>query len=236
MRTLTVTESIIEYLRCNIIAGKFAPGQKLNEITLTSELDVSSAPLREAFRILQNEHLIISLPRKGTYVTELSLEDLQGASQARRIVECSAIDLLKAKNIKELPRVVSSLEKASELPLPSYDDEKAMVRYLRAFVDYHSKLVESSGNHWLVRFYKSIFSTLIRYQFICLYVPGQRKASKGEHQQILNLINEGHYEQAKQHLISHINSLVTILESRMEESSIGPSSAVIGMARDVVND
>lgn len=235
MRTLTVTENITEYLRCNIIANRFTPGQKLNEITLTSELDVSSAPLREAFRILQNEHLIISLPRKGTYVTELSFEDLQGVSQARRIIECNAIDFLKAKNIKDLPRVASSLERASGLPLPTYDDQSAMVQYLRAFVDYHIKLVESSGNDWLVRFYKSLSSTLIRYQFICLYVPGQLIKSKEQHEEILNLIKKGRYEQAKQHLISHINSLVTILESKMEKSSIGKSSVGVGMTRDVIS-
>jgi DNA-binding GntR family transcriptional regulator len=65
METLSVTKSRVHPLRENIIIGEFAPGQKLNEIELSSRLGISRPPLREAFRLLENEHLVRSIPRKG---------------------------------------------------------------------------------------------------------------------------------------------------------------------------
>ncbi|MBW2123631.1 MAG: GntR family transcriptional regulator, partial [Deltaproteobacteria bacterium] len=64
-----VTKSLVDYLRTQIITGNLPPGQKLNEIRLSSDLGVSRPPLREAFRILEHDRLVASIPRKGTYVT-----------------------------------------------------------------------------------------------------------------------------------------------------------------------
>lgn len=64
-----VTESVVQYLRIHIIEGELVPGQKLNEIELAVRLGINHTPLREAFRILENAHLIVSIPRKGCYVT-----------------------------------------------------------------------------------------------------------------------------------------------------------------------
>jgi DNA-binding GntR family transcriptional regulator len=56
MVVMGVTQSVAQYLRENIFSGELAPGQKLNELELSSRLGVSRPPLREAFRILENEH------------------------------------------------------------------------------------------------------------------------------------------------------------------------------------
>ena len=51
MNPLSITESIVEHLRIHIIVGALKPGQKLNEVKLSSHLGVSRPPLREAFRV-----------------------------------------------------------------------------------------------------------------------------------------------------------------------------------------
>ncbi|UCB51463.1 MAG: GntR family transcriptional regulator [Deltaproteobacteria bacterium] len=43
--------------------------------TLSSNLGISRPPLCEAFRVLENEYLVLSIPRKGCYVTQVSMED-----------------------------------------------------------------------------------------------------------------------------------------------------------------
>jgi DNA-binding GntR family transcriptional regulator len=221
MEIKSVTDSVTEYLRKQIITGELAADQRLNETDLASRLDISRPPLREAFRILENEHLVVSIPRKGTYVSNLSVEDLQEVYQAREMLECYAIDLLKAKNIRELPNVVGSVEAASDLSIPSQDNREEVFTYLKAFVDFHIKLIESTGNNWVIHFYNSISSHLARYQFIYLYIPGSGRRSIEEHQQILGLIKEGSYKKAKKFMRDHINYTFEFLRNKILQAHRG---------------
>ena len=79
MEILSVTESALQFLRRRIIIGELKPGQKLNECSLSEELGISRPPLRETFRILEKDQLVVAIPRKGTYVTELSIRDFEEA-------------------------------------------------------------------------------------------------------------------------------------------------------------
>ena len=104
MEILGVTKSTVQYLREQIITGELAPGQKLSEMEISSNLGISRPPLREAFRILENENLVLSIPRKGCYVTQVSMEDCRHIYEAREMIECHAIELLKAQNVRDLKK------------------------------------------------------------------------------------------------------------------------------------
>ena len=214
-----VTESIVRYLRIDIIEGKLLPGQKLNEIELAKQLGVSRPPLREAFRILENEHLVVSLPRKGCYVTEVSIYDCRQIYKVRELIECGTIDCLKANNIKDLPEVTSAFEFAAQRSTTNFNDSRTeAMEYQNPFPLFHINLVASTKNSWLIRFYDKIAPTLARYQFIC-YVQEQEVLSKvlEEHKQILKLIKKGKYGLAKQMLRAHINWYVDFLEDSIKQ-------------------
>ena len=215
MKIKNVTSTVVEYLRKQIITGDLKPGQRLNEAELASHLDVSRPPLREAFRILESENLVFSIPRRGTNVSDISIEDLEEVYQAREMIEYYAIDLFKAKNIRQLPNVVTSVESASKLPMPSQDNREEVFTYLKAFVDFHIKLIEATGNRWVIHFYDSISSHLARYQFIYLYIPRSGRRSIEEHKQILDFINSGAYEKAKEFMRGHINYTFEFLRNKI---------------------
>jgi len=219
-----VTESVVRYLRLNIIEGKLLPGQKLNEIELAEHLGISRPPLREAFRILGNENLVISLPRKGCYVTEVSIRDCQQIYKVREMIECGVIDCLKAQNKRDLPGVASAFELAEQRSKSVFPDSPINTNeYRNPFPLFHINLVNSTKNNWLIRFYNTIVPTLARYQFMC-YVPDVLSKVQTEHKQILALIKEGKYDLAKQLLRSHIIWYVEFLESRINEKSSSQAS------------
>lgn len=211
MEFIGLTESVFKHLRNKIITCAFAPGEKLNEIDLASSLDISRAPLREAFCALENEYLITRIPRKGTYVTEISVENLKEVYSVRSMIECHAIDILKSRNVRDLPQVYASLIKASNLSAPRSDDENEVADYLRGLTDFHAELVASTRNPWLIAFYDSLVSTLARYQYFCLKVPGLPLRSQAMHKQILDLINRGVFDEAKEAMKSHIESTVEFI-------------------------
>jgi DNA-binding GntR family transcriptional regulator len=220
IETLSVTNSIVEYLRGKIIIGELPGGQRLNENQLAPKLGISRPPMREAFRILEHEHVIVSIPRKGVYIKELSINDCQEVYQMREMLECFAVDLLKAQNISSLPEVSLALTSESGLLIPPDDDQDQRLKYLKIFADFHIKMVEAPGNNRLDYFYKSIQSTLYRYQFMYLSLPGAGPHSFEEHHHILNLITAGAYDEAKKSLKAHIDRMFELLVSKMKEDKV----------------
>ena len=113
----SVSGTVVDYLRTQIITGKMSANQRINENDLATSLGVSRPPIREAFRILENEHLLVSVPRKGTYVTDVSIADLTELFQTREMIEIYSIDLLKAIESPDLSEVETAVEEALNLSL-----------------------------------------------------------------------------------------------------------------------
>jgi DNA-binding FadR family transcriptional regulator len=88
------------------------------------------------------------------------------------------------------------------------------------FPHFHTKLVESTGNHWVIHFYNSITSSLARYQFMCTFLPGVPDQAQEEHKQILDFIQRGEYDLAKEFLRSHIISMLTYIEQFMSNQDM----------------
>jgi len=217
MEILGLTRTLVDDLREKIIIGEFVPGQKINEIHLAATLGISRSPLREALRVLENEHLIVSIPRKGSFITQISLEDLKEAYQIREMVECYAIDLLKENQIAELPRVVSCANEASRLDEPSEGDSpKVKLAYLAGMADYHYALIKSTGNNRLFQLYQTVHSSIKRYIFLNAFREGSLQHRREDHYQILECIQREKYDEAKTVMRNHIRFSAEQLKIKME--------------------
>ena len=223
MKSLTLAENLVQYLRVGIITGELRPGQKLNEMALASSLDVSSAPLREAFRVLENENLVESVARKGRCVSKVSIKDCHELYETRMMMESFAVDLLQSRNIRDLSQADSSLTLTKNLHMPTGPDPNGKFEYVKAIFDFHFKLVESAGNSQLNRLYNSIFSKLARYQYMYMYAYDPEIVSNytEEHKQILDLIRNGNYSRAKEVLGAHIAKFVQLIDERIKQIDQG---------------
>lgn len=221
MQILNVTSKVLETLREKIIASELKPGFKLNEIDLSVNLGISRPPLREALRILEKDSLVVNIPRKGTYVSELSLKDFIEVSQAREMIECYCVDLLNSSNIRNLPKCEAALQKAVQLPTPfiSENDEES-IQHIKVMHDFHIGLVESVGNSLLSRIYDSIGYTLARYQYIYFHIDEAVQHSLDDHKRVLKLISKGDYEQAKEELRNHIIFAVELVKNRIIHKAV----------------
>jgi DNA-binding GntR family transcriptional regulator len=221
MEISNVTGTALQVLMEKIITGELKSGQKLNETGLSVKLGISRPPLREAFRILEKDHMVINIPRKGTYVAELSVKDFEELSQIREMIECYAIDLLKASDIRNLPKVTLALNKALSLPMPLNGvDPEELLNHIRVILDFHTSLVESAGNSRLTYDYRSISLNLARYQFIYFYISGAAQRSLDDHTRTLEFIRNGSYDQAKEELRKHIHYTVELVKNRILHPAI----------------
>jgi DNA-binding GntR family transcriptional regulator len=221
MKIVNVTTSALQFLREKIITGELKSGERLNEASLSSKLGISRPPLREALRILEKDHMAVNIPRKGTYVTELSVKDFEELSQIREMIECYTIDYLKTSHIRNLPKVTLAFNKALSLPNPlnSVDPEQ-LLNYIKVFLDFHTSLVDSSGNSQLAHIYHSINFNLARYQFIYFYINGTAKHSLDDHKRILEFVRNGNYDEAKEELKKHIHYAVEVVKNRILHPAI----------------
>lgn len=213
----SVSDTVVDYLRTQIITGKMPANQKINENDLATSLGVSRPPVREAFRILENEHLLVSIPRKGTYVSDVSIEDLIGLFQTREMIETYSIDLLKFVDSSKFAQVESTFEEAVRLSLPSVENPEEMLHFHQVFAGFHAKLVELTGNSRIIHFYKTISLNLTRYQVMYLFMPGSVDKSLQDHREILNLIKKGEFDKAKESLLKHLEFASQVLKERIQQ-------------------
>lgn len=89
-RTSTA-ERVADILRTRIAEGFFPPGTRLSEDGIGGALGVSRNTLREAFRLLTHERLLVHELNRGVFVRVLAVEDVADLYRTRRLVECAVV-------------------------------------------------------------------------------------------------------------------------------------------------
>ncbi|MGW7368476.1 GntR family transcriptional regulator [Streptomyces sp. NPDC054841] len=89
-RTSTA-ERVADILRTRIAEGFFLPGARLSEDSIGGALGVSRNTLREAFRLLTHERLLVHQLNRGVFVRVLAVEDVEDIYRTRRLVECAVV-------------------------------------------------------------------------------------------------------------------------------------------------
>jgi DNA-binding GntR family transcriptional regulator len=74
-KATSLRHKITDDIRRAILQRKLNPGDRLREAEISKQMGVSRGPVREAIRMLEQEGLLVSLPYKGSTVTEISCEE-----------------------------------------------------------------------------------------------------------------------------------------------------------------
>jgi DNA-binding GntR family transcriptional regulator len=86
-RPQTLTTAVAAYIRDAIVHGEFAPGSRLPEVTLATQLETSRGTVREALRTLVDGGLIELVPRRGVFVSQLSVRATWEITSLRALLE-----------------------------------------------------------------------------------------------------------------------------------------------------
>ena len=92
-----LVDQVYDRLRSAIITGYFDPGSRLVERDLTTNLDVSRTPIREALKRLETDGLIVCYPHRGYFVRQPTFEEARQAYELRRALEGLAGELAAAR-------------------------------------------------------------------------------------------------------------------------------------------
>lgn len=218
MELLGLGRSLIDDIRAQIITGAFTAGSRINENQLAKKLDISRGPVREALCVLETENLVVNIPRKGSFVTEISVKNMNEIFLIREMIECFAIKILEIKKIRDLPKVYEAADSNLTVELPSRESSnKEKLAYLIKMGEFHFKLIESTGNEQLFQLYKNIYSNINRYVFLSSFSGTPPKHRSDDHLKILKHINHGRYVEAKKYMKNHIRLAKEDIEMNAED-------------------
>ena len=153
-----VTDTVYQVVRENIIDRKLQPGQKLSPDALASRLGVSRTPVHEALVLLASEGLVEVVPRKGTFVSELGVQDIAETMDLRRALELlaceTAIHTVRDQDVAALRQVLSDMEElVSNGPEANIDVVKT---HYEKNMEFHTRLVDLSNNRLLNDIYQGL--------------------------------------------------------------------------------
>ena len=203
-------EVVCETLRDAVRRGILQPGERLMEIQLAEDLGVSRTPVREAIRKLEMEGYVIMMPRRGTYVADLSIRDINEVFEIRTSLESLASGLA-AERINE-----DELEKLQRLlvEIGAYIKSGDMESIVRTDTEFHDLLYQASRNTRLVGIISNLREQLTRFRTTSMSFPGRLKATLEEHRKSVEAIAQGDEKAARKAAEHHMEkSEQTLLAS-----------------------
>ncbi len=186
MDVRTLKEQVVKLLREAIFSGRIKPGQRLNESELSRDLGLSRIPVREALQKLQEQGLVVDVPRRGKFVINLSEEEIQKINSLRIILEGEALRLCRAKitpeGVRDLTKLVGKMEKFREAP---------EVEASNLDMDFHRTIWSHSGNEFLAKTLEGITIPLFAHRVLWRInrdMLGWASILSNQHRQLLNYI------------------------------------------------
>ena len=191
-------------LKEDIIGDQLKEGEILIENVLTDRFKVSKTPIREAFQQLERDGLITNIPRKGTFVTHITVKYVKGIFELREIIECGAVRLAASMaDLSELSEVKRNIQNVFER-----NNQEASAAILHSGDELHNFICDSLKNDRLLQIYGSIMDQArrIRVSFLKKYTRDRLVLGHAEHLEIVNAIFARDVDRAERAMRIHIHA------------------------------
>ena len=114
----TLSDQVASQLRAAIVRGRLTPGQHIVEKDIAEAMGLSRGPVRDAFKILENQGLVAHYPHRGTFVTGMMMQDAEEIYSLRGALEILAVEYAIKKatdaQLDELDRIVDRMAERTE--------------------------------------------------------------------------------------------------------------------------
>lgn len=139
----SLAERAYHELRDQLVLLDIPPGSPINEARLALELGIGRTPIREGLKKLEQDHLVVSFPRRGTFATRVDLTDLADISELRQVLEPVAAAGAARRAAPELRAQLAA--KAEQIDAMDHDpaDRRGLMEY---DLEVHRLIYRAAGN------------------------------------------------------------------------------------------
>ena len=174
------------------------------ELQLAAKLGVSRTPIREAIRMLEQEGLAITIPRKGAIVAGMTEKDMQDVLEIREALEELSVQVACDKITDEEIAQLEKNMKNFELSLKIGDLKKMA----QADVEFHDVIYQATDNPKLISMLNNLREQMYRYRVEYLKNPQNYEQLLKEHEAIYRGIVEKDKDAVTNTIRKHISNQV----------------------------
>jgi DNA-binding GntR family transcriptional regulator len=194
-------ERLADVLRERIIQGLFRPGERLSEEELSAALSVSRNTLREAFRQLGQEGVLVHEFGRGVFVRTLSMDDVRDIYTMRRILELAAV--------RNLPNAPDGALEAVRLAVENAEKAAARADWFAvgtANMHFHQAVSDLTGSR---RVHEAVRRLLAELRLVFVVMADLREFHKPyltSNRELYELLAAGDVDAAQAALTAYLDS------------------------------
>lgn len=207
----SLSEKIFKVFRDRIVYMEYPPEMNLSEKELCKEFGVSRTPLREALRKLEEMKLVTVIPRYGTYVSSIDINEIRCAFEVKIKLEGLA-GQVAAKRITtdkmgELKNIIDRICSLSK------EDERN--KFIELDSQFHEIIYESTQNPILQEFLENLHSRCARLWMASLseFIPTPEVTQQLK--DIYYALEERNAEKALDAMENHVLHFVTQIKNQL---------------------
>ena len=231
----SLTEGAYESLRADLLACRFAPGEKLNINDLSQQLKVSLGAVREALSRLTAEELVVLEAHRGFRAAPVSVAELHDLTSTRSELESLCLARAIAKGDVEWEAgIVAAFHRLSRTPERMPGPEARIAEdWARAHKAFHKALVAACDSPWRLRLRDYLFDQTERYRRLSVPPSGDRRDLEAEHRALMEATLARDTNRAIDLLQAHFAVTATLVASlggvalgELETEAVSPVTAV----------
>ena len=200
--TDNLTQQSKKIIRNAIIYGELKLGESISEIGICNKYGLQKTPVREALIILSIEGLVKKVRRRGSFVFDITVKEIEQIAELRYLLEEYALkkSFVTNKNelLSELNRIYQNMEVAS--------NTKDYIKYLDLDTEFHRAFFKPCDNDYLKSNYESLSSKVEALRFYVVQIAVVSGEGLESHKQIIDSIESNDNEQLSQNLKEHLTA------------------------------
>ncbi len=208
---VSLSQIAYEHIRRRIVSLDLPPGTTIDETALREELGLGRTPIREALQRLALERLVTIVPRRGTFVTDIGIMDLNRLFEVRMVLESTAARLAAQRghedHWRQMERVLRRLDDGADLA-----DNQVLIAIDEAC---HNLIYDAADNKFLADSLVTLYALSLRLWYYFLPKIGDMQGAISEHRSILESLRMGDAESAGKLMARHIQAFQEEIQSAM---------------------
>lgn len=199
----TLRSHVVRMLRADILAGKYRPGDRLNESQIARELNISRIPVREALSQLHEQGLVMNRERRGMFVTHLGDDEVQQINSLRIVLETEALLLARAHMTPEILAELTGLVEQME----AWDG--TLLDAAQLDLEFHRVIWRASGNPYLERSLDALTTPLFAHKTLEHVSQEIRRWRLNHHRALLDVLASRSNVDPQSALLTHFRIAYT---------------------------
>ena len=234
----SIADQIYENLKSSIINGEIKPGDRLFEVKLARTFQASRTPVREAFRRLEQDHLVERLAQGGVRIPTINRESIEDLYNLRAVLEAYALALACDRVTPEQISTMKQIRAQAIELLKSSESARDYVlkRLLELNSLFHETIYQATGSKFLIKVISNLRAIVMGMRARSIQADRAWLQVWDEHSRLIQHLERGEKESAvqliKEHVANAAAQAFSVIQMQAADPARTEAEPALGEARN----